>query len=173
MQELERTYLAKEFPADLKSFPWKELLDIYVPSTSEHPGLRIRKRGDVYEITKKRPVADGDASHQTEDTILLSPEEYAELSQLGGKRVGKTRYYYKDGGVDYEIDIFTGDLSGLVLVDVEFGSIEEKDAFTAPSFCLAEVTHELFVAGGMICGKTYADIEKDLARFNYAQLSVS
>ena len=36
-------------------------------------------------------------------------------------------------------------------------SIEEKDAFVAPDFCLVEVTQELFIAGGMLCGKRYAD----------------
>lgn len=40
-----------------------------------------------------------------------------------------------------------------------------------PDFCLAEVTEEDFVAGGVICGKSYADIESELARFGYEKLA--
>ena len=39
-----------------------------------------------------------------------------------------------------------------------------------PDFCLKEVTQELFIAGGMICGKSYEDIEENLKRFNYLKL---
>jgi hypothetical protein len=41
-----------------------------------------------------------------------------------------------------------------------------------PGFCLADVAQELFIAGGMLCGKTYTEIEGDLERFSYKRLSV-
>lgn len=41
-----------------------------------------------------------------------------------------------------------------------------------PDFCLAEVTEEDFIAGGVICGKTYADVAPELARFGYEKLAV-
>ena len=164
MEELELTYLVKELP-DLKSVPSKEMLDIYLPSTQEHCHLRIRKIGEKLEITKKEPVTGTDSSHQLEITIPLTSAEYAELSTLPGKRVGKTRYYYTEAGVDHEIDIFTGDLHGLVLVDVEFDTKENKSAFAKPSWCLAEVTQEKFLAGGMLAGRKYEDIESRLETF--------
>ena len=170
MEELELTYLAKELPVDLSASRSKEMLDIYVPSTSAHPVLRIRRQGDNFEITKKQPISEGDASHQLEETIPLTKEEYDELASIKGKRVGKTRYFYKNGGTDFEIDVFTGGLEGLVLVDVEFTTLEEKKAFTMPPFCLAEVTQESFIAGGMLCGKVYADIQDNLDRFGYKKL---
>ena len=172
MEELERTFLAKELPEGLLTAPSKELLDIYVPSTSEHPNLRIRKLGEKYEITKKYPVVEGDSSRQLEMTVPLTAEEFAELGTIKGKQVLKTRYYYKRDGVDYEIDVFRGDLEGLVLVDVEFLSVEAKDVFLAPEFCLVDVTQEKFVAGGMLCGKTYDDIAEKLGTFGYNKLSV-
>lgn len=173
MEELERTYLAKGLPKDLVNFPSKEMLDIYLPSTSDHPKLRIRRRGDVFEITKKSPVVEGDASRQIEQTIPLLREEYEELCLVPGMRVAKTRYLYKENGVDFEVDVFGDELAGLVLVDVEFTSVEEKNAFSIPSFCLAEVTQEQFTAGGKLCGKNYSDIESDLNRFGYKKLSLS
>ncbi len=170
MEELELTYLAKILPSGLKDVEKKEMLDIYIPASSDHPTLRIRKNGDKHEITKKQPIVDGDASRQLETTIKLTPAEFADLSQLPGKRVQKTRYLYPENNVNYEIDVFGGDLSGLVLVDVEFATVQEKANFTAPEWCLAEVTQETFLAGGMLCGKKYAEIEQNLAKFGYQKL---
>ena len=82
----------------------------------------------------------------------------------------KIRHYYEYKGRTAEIDIFQEYLQGLVLVDFEFDNVSEKDAFNMPEFCLADVTQEEFLAGGMLCGKTYADIEPFLKKFNYKKL---
>ncbi|MEK7507663.1 MAG: hypothetical protein AAB602_01090 [Patescibacteria group bacterium] len=171
MEEIELTYLARRLPEDLSSFPSKEMVDIYIPATSDHPVLRIRKRGDVCEITKKSPITDGDASVQKEETIPLTTEEYKEFSALPGKWLAKTRYFYKHGGVDFEIDVLKESLEGLVVVDVEFSSVADKDKFPMPDFCLAEITQETFIAGGMLAGKTYADIEGSLKKFGYQKIT--
>jgi len=170
MEEIELTYLARALPPGILSAPRKEMLDIYIPASAEHPDLRIRRVGEKCEITKKRPIKDGDASHQMENTIPLTKEEYEEMSQLKGKRTRKTRYYYEEGGARYEVDVFRDDLAGLVLVDIEFDSLEKKKSFHPPAWCLAEVTQEKFLAGGMVCGKRYADIEPQLAKFNYKKI---
>ena len=172
MEELELTFLAKYLPQDLRSFPSKEITDIYIPAPAQHPVLRIRKSGTACEITKKQPIKPGDASHQLETTIPLTAEEFSALDRLEGKRVSKIRYYYKQSGTTFEIDIFQGALQGLVLVDVEFETAEEKSAFTAPVFCLANVTQETFLAGGMLCGKRYGDIESRLANYKYQRIFV-
>ena len=172
MEEFERTYLVKELPSGFERARSEEMLDIYIPSSAEHPVLRIRKAGEKYEITKKEPLKSGDASHQIETTIPLTRVEYSEFCKLPGKRVQKTRFYYQENKVRYEIDVFRGDLEGLVLVDVEFASLEEKDAFVPPAWCLAEVTQEKCIAGGVICGKKYSDIETELQRFNYKRIEI-
>ncbi len=171
MIELEKTYLVKSFPEGLKNCEYNEVIDLYLPSTSYHPELRIRKIGDSYEMTKKQPVKKEDRSNQEEQTIILSQEEYeALISQVKGKRVHKIRYYYDYMGNLAEFGIFQGPLEGLVLVDFEFKSVEEKDSFEKPDFCLADVTQELFTAGGMICGKKYEDIEGKLKEYGYEKL---
>ena len=168
MIELERTYLAKELP-DLNNCKFKEIIDVYHPKSKPHPSLRIRKNGNKCEITKKEPI-NNDASHQEEQTIIITEEEFNELTKLEGKKVHKIRYYYDYNGKTAEIDVFQGPLKGLVLVDFEFESSEEKDSFEIPDFCLAEVTQEIFAAGGWLAGKSYEDIESDLKRFNYKKL---
>lgn len=173
MDEFELTYLPKRLPERLLEAPAKEMLDIYVPASIEHPYLRIRCRGDKYEITSKQPVAPGDQSHQHENTIPLTKEEYDELAVVPGKRVAKTRYLYEENGRTYEVDVFKDGLAGLVLVDVEFSSAEEKAAFTPPDWLGPEVTQKVFLAGGMLCGKRFDDIKDKLAEFNYSPISIS
>lgn len=172
MIELERTFLAKQIPEGLKACKSKEIRDIYIPKAVEnHAPIRIRKNGDKYEITKKSTLIEGDHSQMLEQNIVLTREEFLMLEkEISGKKVSKTRYYYPVNGRTAEVDVFSEALIGLVLIDFEFNTVEEKDSFKPPFFCLAEVTQEDFIAGGILCGKKYADLEKDLARFNYQRL---
>ncbi|MCK4524913.1 MAG: hypothetical protein KAU07_00550 [Candidatus Andersenbacteria bacterium] len=170
MIELEKTYLVKKLPENLKDCKFKEIIDVYIPKDSDHPKLRLRKNGDKFEITKKEPVNEGDASHQEEQTIKLTEIEFDALNGLEGKRVRKLRYYFDYSGRTAEVDVFQDALKGLVIVDFEFVTIEEKDKFEMPDFCLTDITQELFTAGGIICDKSYEDIEDDLNKFSYQKL---
>jgi CYTH domain-containing protein len=168
--ELEKTYLAKNLPDELHTFPSKEVKDIYVPKELEHPTLRIRRRGDKYEITKKQPIEGKDSSEQYEHTILLTKDEFSALEQISGKTVRKIRYKYPYKGVQAEIDVFQDDLLGLVLVDFEFKEVSEKNKFEIPEFCLVDITQDDFFAGGMLCGKKYSDIENHLNELGYKKI---
>jgi len=107
-----------------------------------------------------------------ENTIPLTKEEFEDFQTLVGKRVRKIRFYYNEDGIDYEIDVFQDGLYGLVMVDVEFKSNEEKAMFIAPNWVGADVTQEKFAAGGMLCGKNYGDIKEDLVGFNYSNIDI-
>ena len=170
MIELERTFLAKRIPANLRQCKHKEIIDLYIPASAVHPVLRIRKNGNSFEMTKKTPVKGDDSSEQLEQTILLSKEEFDALSKLDGKKSARDRHYFDYNGKTAEIDVFKENLSGLVWIDFEFNSIEEKNSFKMPDFCLADVTQEKALAGGMVCGKKYADLEPILERFGYKKL---
>jgi adenylate cyclase len=168
--ELEKTYLAKYLPKDLAKFPHGEVIDIYMPAEAAHPVLRLRKKGDSYELTKKEPIDESDSSEQTENTIKLTKAEFDSLAMIHGKRVRKIRYDYPYKGVNAEVTVFQDDLEGLVLVDVEFKDSKDKAAFEMPEFCLADVTDDETFAGGMLCGKTYEDIEAHLKELGYTSL---
>lgn len=170
MIEIEKTFLARELPKGLKNCKSKEVIDIYFPKEAKHPTIRVRKSGDKYEMTKKERLDPNDASMQKEHTISLSKEEFLALSKIDGKRLRKIRYYYEYEGKTAEIGVFQGELKGLVLVDFEFDNAEEKDNFKMPDFCLADVTQDDFIAGGMLCGKEYNDIERELGKYGYKRL---
>ena len=69
-----------------------------------------------------------------------------------------------------EVDAFVEDLKGLVLMDLESNTVQEKSVFKMPGLVLADVTQEEFIAGGLLAGKTYDDISSELKRFNYRRL---
>jgi CYTH domain-containing protein len=168
--ELERTFLLRNIPG-LKGCGRIEVEDLYIPKVVNHPTVRIRKIGSRMEITKKTPAKGSDSSEQNENTIPLSSEEYGVLSKLPGNELLKTRYFFRVGDTVAEIDIFHGKLEGLAMVDFEFSSRQAMEAFQPPAFCLAEVTQEHALAGGMLCGKSYRDIEPTLARYGYRKVS--
>lgn len=169
---MERTFLLKSIPEHLESFPACEILDIYIPEEEFHPVLRIRSRdGKEFEMTKKTPKNGNDSSEQEEHTIKLSEAEFAALSKIGGKKVRKKRYYYALGsGQKAEVDIFLDELEGLCAADFEFKTKEEKDNFTPPDFCLAEVTQDKWLAGGVLAGGNYPALEKYLNKYNYKKI---
>lgn len=171
MLEIEKTYLAKFIPEELRNSPNKEIIDIYIPDpAADYPHLRVRKSGDDYTITKKQVVPGEDYSHQTEQTIKLSAGEFDFFRRHSERFTDKCRYYYSFAGMIVEFDVFRGELAGLVVIDFEFKDEEEYKKFQPPEFCLADVTNEDFICGGTLSGKNYSEIEPDLKRFNYKKL---
>lgn len=169
MLELEKTYLAKYLPKGLEKSPKREIVDIYYPVSAKHAVLRLRKNGTKYEMTKKTDTGE-DKSKKLEETIPLDLAEYEAIAKAPGKKVSKIRYYYPYAGLTSEIDVFQDGLLGLIEVDFEFKTVEDLKDFQMPDFCLVEVTDEDFLAGGMLCGKSYKDIKKNLKRLKYKKL---
>jgi CYTH domain-containing protein len=172
MDEIEVTFLPRYVPSAVASAPATYIEDMYVPQYAEHPRLRVRRSGEMYELTKKVPVDDNDASHQREFTVPLSQDEYSALSAVSSARIAKWRYQYGEGAMKYEVDVFEGGLAGLVLVDVEFSSREAYEQFSFPKWFLANVTQESFIAGGKLCSVQYEDIAGTLNAFGYTPLVV-
>ena len=169
--EYELTFLAKGIPAQIANAIPKTITDYYLPeNNSLHPHLRIRANGNSYEITKKQPVNGIDSSEQTEHTIVLTKGEYTALAKNRKRVVIKDRYNVQINGYMADVDVFKGKLAGLVLIDFEFKTSKQKQAFVAPDICLADVTQEDFIAGGILAGKSYKDISNKLKEFSYEKL---
>jgi CYTH domain-containing protein len=169
--EYELTYLAKLIPEQIKAVKPKTITDYYLPEENcIHPKLRLRANNGIYEITKKEPINSNDSSEQYEHTIALTKQEYNDLTKNLKRVVVKDRYSVVINGYQADVDVFKGELKGLVLIDFEFKSPKEKSNFTPPDVCLADVTQEAFIAGGMLAGKTYNNITNYLNKYNYKKL---
>lgn len=168
--EIELTFLAKYIPPEVLSTTPQQLVDIYIPEQVDFPRLRLRQADNNYEMTKKTLVENDDFSTHHENTILLDQEEYEALTVVSSRKIEKKRFRIACGKHEAEIDVFEGDLEGLVLIDFEFETIEDKAAFKPPGYCLADVTQQQLILGSHLAGKSFEDIKKVLRQFNYEPL---
>jgi len=171
--EREKTYLARYIPAQINGAQSEVIRDIYIPAEADHATIRLRRRGDKLELTKKEPVVGTDSSRQNEHTILLTQAEYNAFEPISNKELIKRRYYCTIYGHDAEIDIFQGKLAGLVMIDFEFPSDEAMASFEPLECCLADVTQDIVSAAGWLAGKSYQDIASQLADLGYQPLSLN
>ncbi|MDR0752516.1 MAG: hypothetical protein LBF02_00165 [Mycoplasmataceae bacterium] len=61
-KENELTFLAKQIPSEILNQPFKRVTDIYIPQENLKTKLRLRQKGDKYEIAKKVQINKDDAS---------------------------------------------------------------------------------------------------------------
>lgn len=171
-QELEQelTYLAARIPDGLQQCKHVKMHDVYFPAAAEHAFVRVRQKDSSYEFTKKTSADPTNAGIMLEENVSLTKEEFEALAKGDGRGLQKTRYYLPYQGFTAEVDIFEGDLQGLVIIEFEFKNRADMDAFVQPDFCLADVTNDGTIAGGILAGKTYADIAERLAKYKYQPL---
>lgn len=171
--EIEKTYLCPRLPTEHITGEPVRMIDVYIPEMSTHPKLRLRQKGDSYEITKKTPI-DGDPSRQLEEAIHITKEEFDALLATSTRRIEKLRVPLRYEGFDGELDMFAGEHQGLVLVDFEFVSTADQKRFVQPDFCSADVTLEDAIAGGILSGLSHEDVFTILRnKYGYEPVDIS
>jgi CYTH domain-containing protein len=165
--ERERRYLLQDLPEGLtRASPHVQITDNYITGTR----LRIRKVRDpqtnkwTVKFTQKFAPDSSDLSRTIITSIYLNAMEAESLRMFDANEIRKNRYWFAFEGRKFSVDMFLGDLFGLVLAEVSFESEEELDSFPKPPFAIADVTnHELFT-GGKLCELTFADIREAIRR---------
>ncbi len=138
-QEIERKFLVKGLPPGLENFAAHEIVQGYIVISDDGTEVRLRKKGEKYYQTVKT----GEGLKRGESEIELAGEQFESLWPLTeGKRVGKTRYEISHGDNLIELDVYSGALKGLLVVEVEFPSEEESAGFNPPSWFGKEVTED-------------------------------
>ncbi len=126
------------------------IVDLYVTGTR----LRLREATPLAGGPPMRRLgrkADVDASTRLLTSIYLSSEEFALLSSLPGRILRKTRHHIGlVAGVEMSVDVFEGDLAGLILAEAEFDDAASLAAYPAPDFALREVTDDPRYSGGRL-----------------------
>ena len=75
MIELEKTYLIKKLPDNLKDCRFEEIIDLYLPRSSRHSKLRLRKKGYMTLSFCFYALPQTLDKKLTSDTIKVSPME--------------------------------------------------------------------------------------------------
>lgn len=165
--ERERRYLLNELPEGLnRADHHLQITDGYITGTR----LRMRKVRDpktnkwAVKFTQKFAPDSGDFSRTLITNIYLNALEAETLSLFDANEIRKNRYYFDFEGRRFSIDIFLGDLFGLILAETSFESDEEMRAFATPSFVLADVTNNEIFSGGKLCELTFADVREEVQR---------
>src|SRR2546423_13591116 len=159
--ERERRYLLPDLPEGLsRADHHLQITDNYITGTR----LRIRKVRDprtnkwVVKFTQKFAPNPTDLSRTIITNIYLNAIEAETLSIFAANEIRKNRYYLDFAGRRFSVDMFLGDLLGLVLAETGFATDEEIQAFETPSFALADITNNEIFTGGKLCELTFAAI---------------
>jgi len=137
MMEIERKFLLESQPEWLTDCGSKQIEQGYL-AISEESEVRLRKSDDDRLLT----VKGGRGESREEAEVDLPGPQFEVLWPLtSGMRVSKTRYLVPlDGGLTAEVDVYSGDLKGLLVAEVEFGSAGESHEFDSPEWFGKEVT---------------------------------
>lgn len=134
--EIERKYLVRTLPEHLEQYQSKKISQGYLCTD---PVVRIRRSDDDYYLTYKG----SGLMVREEYNLPLTKEAFLHLlPKIDGLLIAKTRYLIPlDNHLTAELDVFEKDLAPLTLVEVEFDSVEEAEAFTAPDWFGEDVTN--------------------------------
>ncbi len=165
--ERERRYLLQDLPEGLtRASPHVQITDNYLTGTR----LRIRKVRDpqtnkwTVKLTQKFAPDPEDFSRTIVTNIYLNALETETLDVFAANEIRKNRYRFEFAGQKFSVDMFLGDLFGLILAEVSFETDEELDSFLAPTFAIAEVTGSELFTGGKLSELTFADIREEILR---------
>jgi len=165
--ERERRYLLSDLPEGItRADHHLQITDNYLTGTR----LRIRKVRDprtnkwVVKFTQKFAPDPNDLARTLITNTYLNPLEAEILSVFDANEIRKNRYYYEFAGRRFSVDMFIGDLFGLVLAETDFETDAEMDNYPRPPFALADVTNNELFTGGRLSQLTFEDVRHEIAR---------
>jgi adenylate cyclase len=137
--EIERKYLVPSPHEGLEHSDRERISQGYLVIGADGEEVRVRRSGDRAWLTVKRGLGEV----RVEEEVELGPDQLGVLWPLTeGRRVIKTRYRVPEGDVVVEVDVFEGELEGLVTAEVEFESERQSAAFEPPEWFGDEVTED-------------------------------
>jgi len=149
--ELERRFLTPTLPPDVLH-PIR-ITDRYISGTA----MRLRKMEDLegsapplFKLAHKVRPDPSDPTRVMSTILYITGFEYDLLSAHPAETLHKTHYSLQVGDRFVFIDAFEGPLEGLILVEADFGSEDEMNAFVAPDFVVREVSNDDRFSGGRL-----------------------
>lgn len=138
--EIERKYLLDELPdeADVEWSDEEPIRQGYIALDGDTE-VRVRLHADGGVLAVKR----GGGRSRLEQELELDGDRARALWDLtAGRRVEKTRRRTRAHGHVIEVDLYEGDLEGLLVAEVEFGDEAAAESFEAPPWFGREVTDD-------------------------------
>lgn len=134
--EIERKFTVKSVPENLNAYTCLSLEQAYL---SIEPVIRIRKENDTFYLTYK---GSGLLAREEHNLPLTETAYEHLLPKCDGNVISKKRYHIPYLSYRIELDIFHSPFEGLIIAEVEFGSVEEAEAFIPPEWFDTDVTYD-------------------------------
>lgn len=136
--EIERKYLIENtavLPFSLIDYPCLLIEQGYLCTD---PVVRVRRQNDDYYLTYKS----SGLMAREEYNLPLNADAYHHLiAKADGIVITKKRYLIPlEGNLTAELDVFEGKYAGLCIVEVEFETVDDANAFIPPSWFGEDVT---------------------------------
>ena len=136
--EIERKFLLKKIPSELKITGQKEIEQYYL-CREDKTVVRVRRTDDKYTLTIKQ----GGGIVRFERDIAISYTDFTEIASISkDRKIIKTRYLAPFNKLTVELDVFKENLEGLILAEIEFQTEEQAKNFVPPSWLGKEVTDD-------------------------------
>ena len=165
--ERQRRYLLRGLPEGVSPRDeHAQITDNYITNTR----LRLRKSRWVptgewsLKLTQKQTPDPPDFSRALITTLYLNRAEYEVLSVFEANELRKNRYYLRHEGRLCSVNVYLGDLRGLILAEIDFDDDAEMDAFPLPSFAHLDVTRDELFTGARLVELTAEEIRRELGR---------
>lgn len=138
--EIERKFLVAAVPDGVRLQDGVAIDQGYLAVGEDGAEVRLRRAGARLMLTAKS----GAGLVRAESEIELDDGQFEALwPATEGRRIEKTRTVIPlGGGLAIELDVYRGALSGLIVAEVEFPSVDAANAFELPTWFGAEVTDD-------------------------------
>ncbi len=124
-------------PSWLSSCRVEDIEQGYLAIEADEVEVRLRRRGGRTELTVKR----GEGAQRIEKEVELDAPRFEALWPLtDGRRVQKSRHYVPSEPGEIEVDVYRGDLNGLITAEIEFDHEQAAAAFVPADWFGPEVT---------------------------------
>jgi len=139
--EIERKFLLtkESIPQSLDKYRRQDIIQGYVTHNGDTT-VRLRKKDQTIYLT----IKSGKGIKRTEYETMIPKKAFDDLwASTENRRVEKIRYEI-NGKEDliYELDIYKGELKGLLTIEVEFTNIQEAKNFIPPEWFGADVSDQ-------------------------------
>lgn len=138
-REIERKFLVQgDLPVRLDDYPCEFIGQGYISIDPNGTEVRLRTKGGTLTLG----VKSGPSRARVEHEIELDARSFDALWPLtDGRRIQKRRFMIPTNGDRViELDVYEGDLTGLITAEVEFPSERDADRFRPPEWLGTEVT---------------------------------
>ncbi len=137
--EIERKWLIAELPDSFDQGDGQAIDQGYLTIGGDGDETRLRSRAGHYVLTTKS----GSGLVRRETSVELTEQQFYELwPATEGVRVTKVRHKRSlpGTGLTIEVDVYSGNLTGLIVAEIEFPDEASANTFSAPEWFGADVT---------------------------------